>query len=112
MRARTMAAREVAVAGFSVEDEGDTLVLHGDLDVASTPVLEAVLAGRTSDGDGAHLTLDLSDVPFVDSSAIRVMIQLARSVAPGTLRLRGPQPVVRQVFDLTSLAEIANIELV
>lgn len=108
----TMAPREVAVAGFSIEDEGDTLVLHGDLDVASSPVLEAAVAGRTPNGNGAALTLDLSDVAFMDSSAIRVVIRLARSVAPGTLRLRRPQPVVRQVIDLTSLEEIANIELV
>jgi anti-anti-sigma factor len=97
--------------GLGIDDHGDTLVLHGEFDMAQTAVFEAAIAPWVDGRRTTDLVLDLADVSFVDSSAIRSFLQLAKALAPRRLQLCRPQPMVGKVLDLTALAECPNIDV-
>ncbi len=61
--------REVA------EGEHSTLAVDGELDLSSVPVLAQHIDGQIGDEHKA-LTLDLSGVTFMDSSGLRLLIEL------------------------------------
>jgi len=62
--------------------------------------------GPAFDADG-DLELDLADVTFVDSSAIRLFAQLERSRgADAHLVLRSPQPQVERVLEVAGMADL------
>jgi anti-anti-sigma factor len=60
-----------------------------------------------------HTTLvfDLTDCTFVDSSAIGLMVEMHRKVAPegGSVGLLGPNDTVRRIIALTKTDEIVRI---
>jgi anti-anti-sigma factor len=100
------------MTGLVVDDDEDILVLHGEFDMAQTAVFAASAAPWVEGVRSADLILDLADLSFVDSSAIRALLQLAKALGPRRLRLRAPQPMVRKVLELTSLTDCPNIELI
>jgi anti-sigma B factor antagonist len=59
--------------------EGETLVLsvEGELDLGSIPILAQQIDTQIGRGDTKALTLDLSDVTFMDSSGLRMLIELS-----------------------------------
>ena len=65
------------------------LVVHGDIDVAGGPVLEAAILEREGDGP---IVLDLSDVFFIDSSGLRSLLGASRRGID-----RGTRVVLRDV---------------
>jgi anti-anti-sigma factor len=78
------------------------LMLRGELDLASAPLLEAGL--REAERAGAkRLELDLSDLEFIDSTGLTVLIQAnhAAELNGHTLSLCGLQPQVQRLFELT-----------
>ena len=91
-------------AQFSVEDDttGPLVIASGQLDLAVNDALRAVLASV----DGM-VTLDLSDVTFIDSSAIGVLVgaQTRLTDAGGGLRLRNPQDLPRRVLEIVGFGE-------
>ena len=62
---------------FSIrEDTRDgchTLILSGELDLASAPVLEAATARLCSDG-ASEIVLDLGQLDFIDSTGLRTIL--------------------------------------
>lgn len=101
------------MTGLVVDVDGDIFVLHGEFDMAETAAFEGSIADRIEANPPAgDVTLDLADVSFVDSSAIRCLLRLAKELSPRKLNLRAPQPTVSKVFELTSIADYPNIELV
>jgi anti-anti-sigma factor len=83
---------------LSVDRVSDrAFVVTGELDVSTMGVFDAALAAA-HDGDGA-VVLDLSRVTFIDSSGLRSLIHLGRSLRGGGLILRDPQPRVRHVLE-------------
>lgn len=81
-----------------------TLEPHGEIDAASVDQLDDMV--RSALCSGAHeIDVDLRDVTFMDTTAVRVLRQ-AREVLNSTggyLCLRNPQPQVRQLLRLTAL---------
>jgi len=55
-----------------VEDSSVVVRVSGELDVATSPSLAAVLAGPAAGGTGA-VVVDLSDVTFVDTRSVGVI---------------------------------------
>jgi anti-anti-sigma factor len=79
--------------------------LSGELDMDSYDELMRSL-GPAFDADG-DLELDLADVTFVDSSAIRLFAQLERSRGDDAhLVLRSPQPQVERVLEVAGMADL------
>ncbi|MCP2323460.1 stage II sporulation protein AA (anti-sigma F factor antagonist) [Hamadaea flava] len=87
--------------------DGPTIVvLTGEVDFTSWEQARDQLAA-VADG-GGYVVVDMSQVPFVDSAGIAVLVN-ARSrayAAGGTLRLRGVQPAVRRVLQVMGLWEL------
>lgn len=100
-------------ASFSVTVETlpDAVVLavSGDLDPHTAPELERRLADCLAD-PATEVVVDLSEVPFVDSSGLRVLLTALQALGDARrLVLRDPQPAVRRVVDLAGLGEVFDV---
>ena len=81
----------------------------GDIDVATSPLLRTALAAVIDDAPSI-VTLDLTEVAFVDSSGLGVLVgalMRMRGMDPGNkLLVVGAREPVRKVFDVTGLDEL------
>jgi anti-anti-sigma factor len=89
---------------ISVRPEGQTVTVapSGDLDIASSDVLEDEV--RALRAQFAQMVIDLSQVAFMDSSGLRVLLTLRNDAARDGDRLElvpGPRHVQR-IFELTA----------
>lgn len=98
--------------GFTVEfdePEGDRVVIRvkGELDMAAAPDLSEAI--NRAKGSG-RVSLDLSGVTFLDSSAIGALVASGRSLAEQGSRLEvGPRSdIVMRVLEITGLSETAE----
>jgi anti-anti-sigma factor len=81
----------------------------GELDMATAPVVEAHLSEQQTAGF-KHLTLDLRNVCFLDSSGLRmILVWVAMSRADGfAFSLVAGPPTVQGIFELTGTAQRLN----
>ena len=86
----------------SVHRHGDeaTLVLVGDLDMASAVEVERAVREAQVDG---RLVVDLGEVDFIDSSGLRLLLSLRNAALRNgrTLTLVAPGPEAGRIFTLT-----------
>ena len=75
--------------------------LHGEIDLRNA---EAVFQHLSPAGDGSMLIVDLSDVRFVDSTALTQLVRLQRLHRIRLVSPHGSQP--RKVLELTQLVEL------
>ena len=87
-----------------------TLVVSGELDVASGPALEHAVA-RVLDGQGEEFRLDLSALVFMDSTGARSLVRVHRRLESigRHLVLVSPTPPVRRVIELLGLDAVIDI---
>jgi anti-anti-sigma factor len=94
-----------AVMLLEIEDvqEPRGFRLAGEIDLSNAHTLSERLMPATE--DGGDLTLDLSELRFIDSSGIRVLVQAFQTLETKGARLilRSPLPPVRDVFALMDL---------
>jgi anti-sigma B factor antagonist len=90
----------------SLEGKRHTLLLRGDLDMASAPGLAARLR-QLCEGGTSELVLDLSQLEFIDSTGLNAILR-SRAVCEEHLcelsLIPGRRPVQR-VFELTRLLD-------
>jgi anti-anti-sigma factor len=93
------------------DGESAILVVSGELDVATCPVLRRAI-DNVLDTGRADLVIDLGAVRFIDAMGIRVLIQAAEEArnADGGLVLRKPRPAVRRLLGLLQLTGMLAIE--
>jgi len=87
------------------------LALYGELDIATSPMLERRLQ-MAEGADSDRLVIDLSGLQFLDSAGLHVLVQAQeRAQARGRQLslLRGPRAVQR-VFDLTDADRLFNFD--
>jgi anti-sigma B factor antagonist len=103
---------ELDVRPFSIEEDAapprvTVLVVHGDADLHSAPELRERLRMAT-EGGSSGLVVDLSDVTFIDSTSLGVLLGAVKELrARGReLRLVVPQRDVRRIFELTLLDHV------
>jgi anti-sigma B factor antagonist len=96
----------VAETGFALELQGNRSArLSGELDVAAYDA--AAAAAEPLFGADGDVTLDLSDLSFVDSSGIRLFIRLHKALdGKGDLILASPTSHVAYILDIAGLPEI------
>ncbi len=82
------------------------LALSGELDVVTAPGLEQRLNEALSE-PGARVTLDLSDLEFVDSAGVSILIKAKQDAESRgrTLVLARATEQVHRVFALVGLAD-------
>lgn len=86
----------------TLDDEPGVLVLAGELDPSTAPVLDAAIDAALARG-AATLVINLAGVTFLDSSGLRSLISAHIRLGPEPLRLRGPSASARQLLTITGL---------
>jgi len=76
----------------------------GELDMTSAPELIKVLREAIHRYGPSRVDLDLSGVPFMDSTGIQVLVA-ANADIEGGLRITGTSPAVHRLLQLTGLLE-------
>ena len=86
------------------------IVVTEELDVSSVPRVRALL----DDALGLHpreLVVDLSECPFIDATAIGMLLDVHRQVwtAGGRLTLRSPSPRVRRTLQIAHVNHVLRM---
>ncbi|MFF9915368.1 STAS domain-containing protein [Streptomyces sp. NPDC013457] len=81
--------------------DATVITVSGEIDLASCPALERVI--HLTPADGAPLRLDMSEVTFMDSSGLNLLLRLHRRLQGegSPLVLTGLQDRVLRVLELT-----------
>ena len=87
-------------------ERGHLVVATGELDISATPRLSTVLA-MASASPGGRLVLDLSDVAFIDSTALGTILKAAAQLdeAGTNLEVVAPEGPVRRLLEMTNLTQ-------
>jgi anti-anti-sigma factor len=86
-------------------DAGQVAIIRvvGEVDLSNSERLAEALE---SDGDErAGIVLDLSEVPFMDSSGLRVLLMAANDDRPPLVAVLPPDSSVGRLFDLAEVAD-------
>jgi anti-anti-sigma factor len=96
---------EITIDHARVDDGVVVVRLVGEIDPSTSPTLEGELQALIFTGAPRELVLDLSGVSFMDSSAIRVIIDVHNRLRAldALLVLESPSPTTRQVLEITGL---------
>ncbi len=91
-----------------VANKGETAVISvsGELDLASSPALEEELE-RVANSEASLVVVDLSELEFMDSTGLSVLVRAHQRAAEGTQRfglINGSQQVQR-LLSLTGVAD-------
>jgi anti-sigma B factor antagonist len=81
-----------------------TVVLDGEIDIATAPAVRRFLMAAISGGD-VHLAVDMSGVTFIGAAGIGVLVAAANRAreAGGGLSLLAPSWQVRRLLDVLYL---------
>ena len=81
------------------------VTVKGFLDVDTATELQHHLANQMHHGR-QHLLLDLSEVPFMDSSGINIILTAYKETrqVDGSIGLIDPAPAVQRILDLTGVS--------
>src|SRR3954447_8847558 len=84
-------------------DDGVTIRVHGEVDLASAPLLDAALAGVGGEGE---IEVDLSEMTFCDAAGLRVLEQARRRFRQ-RLRVTGANPMLRRLAEIVEMEWLA-----
>jgi anti-sigma B factor antagonist len=86
------------------------VAVTGELELGTAPRLRQQVVSLVGEGR-RHLVVDLAAVDFVDSLGLGVLVSALKRVRAhgGELRVAGPSPRVRSLFELTRLEEIIEV---
>jgi anti-sigma B factor antagonist len=86
------------------------VALHGDLDIEAAPELRALLTELLEAGVTA-LVIDVSDLEFMDSSGLGVLVSSHRRLSRygGKLRVVGANHAVARVIEVTGLDRVFDL---
>jgi anti-sigma B factor antagonist len=112
-------SEDVPVAGTHLGASGPApedlalIVVSGELDYAASPRLRARISAHI-DGGTLHLVLDLSEVTFIDSTAIGVLVAAAtrlRETGGGSLCVvcADENARVLRIFDIAGVADALEV---
>ncbi|CAL9343127.1 hypothetical protein SUDANB58_00308 [Streptomyces sp. enrichment culture] len=81
------------------------LTVRGYLDVDTATEFQHHLANQLHHGR-RHFLLDLSEVPFMDSSGMNIILRVYQEVReiPGSVHIISPTPAVQRILDLTGVS--------
>ena len=88
-----------------------SLVLEGEVDLATLPVLHDALTRLVADSPGATVAVDLDGVTSLDDTALGVLLGSAgrARVAGGDLVVVCTDPRLLRRFELTGLARAVEV---
>jgi anti-sigma B factor antagonist len=92
---------------MSLPDEPNVLPLEGEIDLHVSPRVSAAL-GAMIDQKPPRLVVDLSNVTYIDSSGLAVLIEGMQNVEAygGKFILAGIQENVKPIFEIARLDQV------
>jgi anti-anti-sigma factor len=96
---------------YSELNKGISLIkLSGKLDIIGTGEIETKFMGYCA-GEKVRVVVDLSEVDFLASIGIRLLVLTAKSIASrnGKMALLNPTPEVHHVLEITGIPDIIPI---
>jgi anti-anti-sigma factor len=81
------------------------LVPSGELDIATAGMLRAAFeAVLTEDGDAEMIVVDLTELAFIDSTGLRLLLELSAECEQGDrLRIINGSPAVERLLDIAGV---------
>ncbi|MCX5658248.1 MAG: STAS domain-containing protein [Planctomycetota bacterium] len=106
-----MAKSDASFAGSQDLPDGVVATLAGEIDYSRSPGLRNKLLELVAAKKPARLVLDLSGVPYMDSSGVATLVELfqAQRRANAKLVLFGLQPKVKGIFEIARLNTVFSI---
>jgi len=91
-------------------DGAAVLAVQGEVDISTAPELRERLLALAERGTTVAV-VDLSEVSFVDSTALGALVSGVKRLrnAGGDLRLVVTQPRITKVFEITGLTDVFHI---
>jgi anti-anti-sigma factor len=106
--------------------KGRLLMAQSTAQVRTTPLVEVVIGEQLDAGTAGRLrrllaealelrperlVIDLRDCPFVDATAVNVLLDTHRELwrTGGRLTLRSPSPRLRRLLELTHVSDVFDI---
>ena len=85
--------------------------LSGELDTAAAVEMEAALQ-PLFDSNGKDVILDCTDLEYIASSGLRILLNLLKKVNAGGSRivLKNVNEVIRDVFEITGFVSLFEFE--
>ena len=85
------------------------VIVRGDLDAMTAPMLADVLLPLA--GQGGGVVVDLSDVTFLDASGLRVFCAAVEALdGRGQIMACNAPPRIQRVFELAQLARLLEVQ--
>jgi len=103
-------ARPIFETSISVEPDCVRVVLRGELDLSTTPLLYSEL-DRAEALREPVLLLDLAELTFIDGAGLTALLEAARRAAErgGRLRISRPSAPIRRLFQLTAIDQSLEV---
>lgn len=86
-----------------------TIVVEGEVDVYTAPILAARLDEATVATTGTVI-VDVGAMTFIDSRGLSALAQAIRRLGPRPLVLRSPSVTTRKLLDISGLASLVQVE--
>ena len=96
---------------YRLQENGIRLLsLTGQMDIIGTSTIETKFAGYCA-VNNAIILVDLSEVPFLASIGIRLLVFTAKAVSArgGKMGIVGPNERVQEILDITGIPNIIPI---
>jgi anti-sigma B factor antagonist len=86
-----------------------TVAVSGNLDTQTAPELQGEL--KTALTGITSLILDFTDLDYISSAGLRVVRGASKVMnRQGDMLVRGCNPEVKEVFEITGFADVINVE--
>lgn len=96
----------------SFSDDAVTLAVSGYLNTATARDLEHVVDEVLEQDPDTDLTFDFANLDYISSAGLRVLMGSYKSLIPhgGSLKVINSHDSVREVFEITGLTDILEID--
>jgi anti-anti-sigma factor len=98
------------MADFGITSDGPrTFFVNGELDMATVPILNIAMVDAVA--RGGPISMDLTDLTFLDSTGVGAILQAAKDLPFGCIVLHGVRDGVGKVTGLMGVDKAENIHV-
>jgi anti-anti-sigma factor len=90
-------------------DQSSSFVVSGELDMETVNLFETAVGSGAGKGP---LTLDLSDLTFLDSTGLHAILQATTAPTSRCVILHGVRDQVRRLFEISGLSTMSNLHVI
>lgn len=97
--------------GISIQAQTLSASIHGEIDLHNAPTLRGAIFRALDENDVRNVAFDLAEVPYMDSSAIAVLVETLQKLRKvgGSVTLLRPGKRVRDILHIARLDTIFKV---